>query len=185
MSDFTFIRDTVAMLRAGSTDAICGLYSKTAADPSQNEKAGLIAMETRILTDAGTALRKAFRENGVSYPETLWRKIAEKLPPLSFVHAGQSHKKKPGVFLALTVASAVAAAAAGILFFVFPPAGIAHIAMIPVFVLALLLCGFFVYKKLTCKSTPAKAAEAKNISVLNLWLDELEHIAISALKGEI
>ena len=184
MSDFTFIHGTVCKLRDDSADALRKLYVKPDADLNKSEKAGLIALETRILTDAGAALRKAFRENGVSYPETLWRKIAEKLPPLSFVHAGQSSQGKPGAVLALIIASAVLAALSGSLFFVFPPAGIVHIAMIPVFVLSLLSCVFFVFKKLTGKASSAKAAEAKNVAALNRWYDGLENITLSALKGE-
>ena len=185
MSDFTFIHGTVCKLRDDSADALHKLYVN--ADLNKSEKAGLIALETRILTDAGAALRKAFRENGVSYPETLWRKIAEKLPPLSFVHAGQSSRGKPGAVLALIIASAVLAAVSGSLFFVFPPAGIVHIAMIPLFVLSLLSllsCVFFVFKKLTGKASSAKAAEAKNVAALNCWYDGLENITLSALKGE-
>ena len=182
MSDFTFIHGTVCKLRDDSADALHKLYVN--ADLNKSEKAGLIALETRILTDAGAALRKAFRENGVSYPETLWRKIAEKLPPLSFVHAGQSSRGKPGAVLALIIASAVLAALSGSLFFVFPPAGIVHIAMIPVFVLSLLSCVFFVFKMLTGKASSARAAEAKNVAALNCWYDGLENITLSALKGE-
>ena len=184
MSDFTFIHGTVCKLRDDSADALRKLYAKPDADLNKSEKAGLIALETRILTDAGAALRKAFRENGVSYPETLWRKIAEKLPPLSFIHAGQSSRGKPGAVLALIIASAVLAALSGSLFFVFPPAGILHIAMIPVFVLSLISCVFFVFKKLTGKASSAKAAEAKNAAALNRWYDGLENITLSALKGE-
>ncbi len=184
MSDFTFIHGTVCKLRDDSADALRKLYVKPDTDLNKSEKAGLIALETRILTDAGAALRKAFRENGVSYPETLWRKIAEKLPPLSFVHAGQSSRGKPGAVLALIIVSAVLAALSGSLFFVFPPAGIARIAMIPVFVLSLLSCVFFVFKKLTGKASSAKAAEAKNAAALNRWYDGLEKITLSALKGE-
>ena len=62
MSYFTFIYGTVCKLRDDSADALRKLYVKPDTDLNKSEKAGLIALETRILTDAGAAALSVLAE---------------------------------------------------------------------------------------------------------------------------
>ncbi|MBQ2942570.1 MAG: hypothetical protein IJD97_10065 [Clostridia bacterium] len=170
MDKYTFLSDTIITLSNKADIELSEIYQMPVDELMKTEKTALFTFQSKVVKEAGVAIRNVIKESGIPYPETLWRTILEDLPTPSFTHinwdnvdlkklnlqcqsAESFQLKHLDKGLPIIIASAAVAVGSVILISIMPSGNPLKKLLIPVVVVAVLAGGFVAVKKLFSKKT--------------------------------